>query len=699
MEQRSDSWKLSWHWWIIALLLAPLLWWGLQPRLMQRVLIAEVQADPGTHNSAIRWSAKNGRESGAWLMPAPRPDESQGSSPTRLTESLRLSIPSYPIQDLRLTWEGPAPARVWLEDARVEHRLVKFVLETHRITPTSPQGSAPPTQGPHTEAYTPPPHFGPKVFAIGSLSLALGLFAALALLALAPLLARSVLLAHVLVWSTILLVNGYYALRVPCLVTSDGIDYLDAADWLARHTSVTHFVPYKSPGLGFILALVMAACENVLLCFTRLQVAMGLATALLAYRLVRPRFSPHWGLLAALLVGVHPVLITYRLYLLRETTAALVCISVIVLLSRFATPHAAPPSSRVRAPLCLALALVGAAGAYMRENLQLFALYLPLVLLTLAGPWWRVRLPRAALTLASILALLLPWCWRNHADFGAFAMVTPKTHLNRVLSGWTNEVIDPNDTSAFSRERWRSLADQVDRGKVNHYDFLSQLIAAEQERLAARGESTILAAKAIDDLARRTIDESIARHGPRSLLASLQAGVNQFGLWNLDGVEGAPENEWWSRPLRKQPFDFDTTICFDIDASLAGVRAPEEHQRLREMLTRERVPIASISTVPVARQFNEWYWASRAIRPAFAVLGLLGIVLAWRRGDRVLALGGAMAVLNVILAASVVATPSDRFSVAFLPVTLCVAVSAVAMLTSHRRPAPCTTATASNPSS
>lgn len=699
MERTGDSWKLSWHWWVIPLALAPLLWWGLHARLLQRVLIAEVQADPGTHNSAIRWSTKNARESGSWLMPAPAPAESQDASPARLTESLRLSIPSYPIEDIRLTWEGPAPARVWLEDARVEHRLVKFVLESHRITPTSPQSGTPPTQGPHTESYTPPPYFGPKVFAIGSLSLALGFYAALAALSLAPRLARSVLLAHVLVWSTILVVNGYYALRVPCLVTSDGIDYLDAADWLARHASVAHFVPYKSPGLGFILALVMAACENVLLCFTRLQVAMGVATALLAYRLVRPRFSPHWGLLAALAVGVHPVLVTYRLYLLRETTAALVCISVIVLLSRLATPQAAPQQPRVRAPLCLALALVGAAGAYMRENLQLFALYLPIALLTLAGSWWRVRIPRAALTLAAILALLLPWCWRNHADFGAFAMVTPKTHLNRLLSGWTNELIDPNDTSAFSRERWRSLADQVDRGKVNHYDFLNQLIAAEQERRTARAESTILSAKDIDDLSRRTIDESIARHGPRSLLASLQAGVNQFGLWNLDGVEGAPENEWWSRPLRKQPFDFDTNICFDIDASLAGVRAPEEHQRLRDMLSKERVPIASISTVPVARQFNEWYWASRALRPAVAVLCLLGIVLAWRRGDRVLAWGGAMALLNVILAASVVATPSDRFSVAFLPVTLSVAVSALAMLTSHRRPVPSTTAPTSNPAS
>ncbi len=697
MERQGDSWKLSWPWWVIPLALAPLLWWGLHARLLQRVLIAEVHADQGTNNWAIRWTAQNGRESGSWLMPAPVPADAQGSPTARLTESLRLSLPSYPIAVLRLTWEGPAQSRVDLEDAHVEHRLVKFVLETHRISPRSPQASTTPTQGPYSEAYTPPPDFGPKVFAIGSLALALTLYAALAVLALAPRLARSALLAHLLVWSTILVVNGYYALRVPCLVTSDGIDYLDAADWLVRHGSIAHFVPYKAPGLGFILALVMSACENVLLCVTRLQVAMGLATALLAYRLVRPRFSTHWGLLAALIVGIHPVLVTYRLYLLRETTAALICISVIVLLSRLATPHAGPQPSRIRTPLCLALALVGAAGAYTRENLQLFALYLPIAMLLLPGPWWRVRIPRAALVMASILALLLPWFWRNHADFGAFAMVTPKTHLNRVLSGWTNNIINPNDTAAFSRERWRSLADQADRGKVNHYDFLNQLIAAEQERRSARAESTILSAKEIDDLSRRTIDESIARHGPRSLLASVQAGVNQFGLWNLDGVEGAPENEWWSRPLRKQPFDFDTNICFDIEASLASVRAPDEHQRLRDMLLKERVPIASISTVPVARQFNEWYWANRALRPAVAVLCLLGIVLAWRRGDRVLAMGGAMAVLNVVLAASVVATPSDRFAVAFLPVTHSVAVSALAMLTSHRRTVPRTAAPTTPP--
>ena len=44
-------------------------------------------------------------------------------------------------------------------------------------------------------------------------------------------------------------------------MTSDGIDYIDAADWLVKEGSTAKFLPGKAPGLGFITAGAMLLSE------------------------------------------------------------------------------------------------------------------------------------------------------------------------------------------------------------------------------------------------------------------------------------------------------------------------------------------------------------------------------------------------------------------------------------------------------
>jgi hypothetical protein len=82
---------------------------------------------------------------------------------------------------------------------------------------------------------------------------------------------------------------------------------------------------------------------------------------------------------------------------------------------------------------------------------------------------------------------------------------------------------------------------------------------------------------------------------------------------------------------------------------------------------------------------NEWFWAFRATSPIVAVLFLVGTGLAMRRRDFALAGGAAIAFLSILGAALVVATPSDRFGVPFIPVIVCMAIYALA--TWRQRPA------------
>ncbi len=477
-------------------------------------------------------------------------------------------------------------------------------------------------------------------------------------------------LPHTLVAGVIVAVGLFFCMHAACFMTSDGIDYADGAEWLASRASVERVVPYKAPGLTFVLAGVMLVSRDYLAGFLWMQHAAGAMSALLAYLMLRGVVATRWALLAALAVGVHPVLVTYRCYLLRETLASVAVLGVAVAmvgLSRAATP-------RARWAWAVWLGAACAGGAYLRENLQLLLVLVPVAAALAMTGSWRERLGWAGVVAGVGLLLVLPWAIRNESRYDSFALVTPKLHLNRALSGWVNGVVDGNDTGTLSEHAWRALEQARSAGKVGDYDYLSRILDAERAKKAAANETPELSYKDIERVTRRSIDNAVERRGPEALRASAASLVSQLGLWNLYRVEGASSNEWWSRPLRAQPFDYYTTVFFDIESALAGQRSPEDHERLRELFTRVQRPIGAFWSTSWTLAFNDWFWAGQAVRPIVAVCFLAGIPMAWRRGHRAQAAVGCVCLLSMASAAWVVASPTDRFGVPFLPVMLCIAV-------------------------
>jgi hypothetical protein len=398
----------------------------------------------------------------------------------------------------------------------------------------------------------------------------------------------------------------------------------------------------------------------------------------MAYALVRARAGRGWALAAALLVGVHPTLLTYECYLLREGPSATLVLAVALVLVKLSD------CQRYRGRgawlLTLLLAVLCAAGSYLRENLQLLLLFVPLILLV--APWHiplRTRSLRAGTVLLVAVALLLPRAIPLWREYGSFGVVGPKTQGNRALAAWSNALSDGNDTAFFNQEQWDSLSKAEAPIRISDYEFTTRLFSGIGAP-ADPADKVDPAQRRYDSerLSKSFVNEAIAREPLRAAADCAVAFANQLGLWNVQNNVAAASNEWYSRPLRGEPVEFSTNFVFDTSENLWPERLRSERDRLAPLIARSRRGTDDLAGSAWLRLMNEWFWAFRAVRPILAVLFLAGAGLAVRRRDFALAGGAAIAFLSILGAALVVATPSDRFGVPFIPVMVCMAIYALA---------------------
>ncbi|MBX3357262.1 MAG: hypothetical protein KF745_02420 [Phycisphaeraceae bacterium] len=698
-------------WLVVWLSLAVVLWQFAGPGLVQRELSGRLEIGPGASDVSVQWTTKgNPTPRGAWIEP-----DTTTNAPTQAVDAepvpdaappFRVFLPSYRLRSLVVQWKAEPGAWVRIENPILEFRLLGFTVLQRAV------GIEPISGVERADDRWISTDAGPTLRLVGRLSLGtMGvLFVTLAIgsavlgaatLAIAlPILSHRRWFAPACVWTSVAAVTCWVALVVPCCVTSDGMDYIDAADWLVATGSFAKFVPYKAPALALVVAGAMAITPDFLIALAWIHAVMGIGTAALAYAVVRRRAGRSWALAAALVVGLHPVLLTYHTYLLRESLAALCFTAIAVAVCWLEAIDRRSPRS-LAAWCCIVIGLLIAFGSHVRENFQLLILFLPVLAVAIGGAAtpWLVRIGRGAGIAVVAVAMVLPWSYRNYAGFGAFGIVSPKLQINRALNAWSNGVADGNDTAIFSREQLDALRAAQASGKVSDYDFVGRVFAAERDRLYAGAvkKRDVLDVRDSEAVSRSLTNEALARHPLRSTAAVAAAFMNQLGLWNFYDIEGAPSNEWWSRPIRGRPFPYKTNFCFNYDWDITSTRKPDDAKRLKAVFDPVQAPTAFLQYQPWTRPLNEWFWVSQAMRPVIAIGVLACPVLAWRRGDRAIFVAAMLVLLSIAITAITVAAPSDRFAVPFLPVMVCAAAYTAAAIAQRRTRLPLESGVAGNP--
>jgi hypothetical protein len=217
--------------------------------------------------------------------------------------------------------------------------------------------------------------------------------------------------------------------------------FTDKSDDFAR-TFVAHgtfgFIPghpsaYTQPLYGWFLIPIYWLFGRNWLAVGLAQTLVAVATSVVVWRIGRRWLSPRAGVIAAVLVGLHPYLVWHDMHLNREILDGLL-IALVALLALVVAE---------RKGALLALALGGAAGLAILGNARLALL--PLVLAAfVAFPLERSRrsLLLAAAVVAGAAVVVLPWMARNEVSVGCFVLTTDTRALWKANNENTRETLD-----------------------------------------------------------------------------------------------------------------------------------------------------------------------------------------------------------------------------------------------------------------
>jgi 4-amino-4-deoxy-L-arabinose transferase-like glycosyltransferase len=210
------------------------------------------------------------------------------------------------------------------------------------------------------------------------------------------------------------------------------------------------------------------------------QVAIACATTLVVWQIGRRWLSPGAGLLAGLVVAVHPYLVWHDIHMNREILDQLLAASA-VFLTLLALERLAP----------WRLAALGAVlGLAILGNVRLEAL--PFVLLAyLFVARRQVAWVGAAALLAACAVVVMPWVVRNAADVGCWTVTTDaralwkannvNTYATLKSGQWIDHVPQPKSfppTPQDVYERWTRT------GVVQPYDECAQMSTFQRKVLS-----------------------------------------------------------------------------------------------------------------------------------------------------------------------------------------------------------------------
>jgi hypothetical protein len=481
-------------------------------------------------------------------------------------------------------------------------------------------------------------------------------------------------------------VNAALALWSPLLIPPDGPDYLNGAYTLAHGGGFTDFVPYKAPGLTLLLGFTMAVTSHWTVLFHWINAALQIATAVLTWLTARRLLGPSrarrvFAAIAGVAAGVHPILLTYQCYLLRECAGTTLVPLIGWMLVRHIQDR--PTGGRALASSATLGVLCGV-GSLCRENFQTLLILGPLLI-----GWgslravnglrsWRVGGSHAAAAALVAALVMAPWLFWMHRHFNCWSVTTPKTQFNRVINAWENGLIDGTELPGLSRgasdydyvARAVTLEGIVD--PANSKNFVDVVIDA----LTHRPEQT-------SDLCARLMRTAISRRPARAVHDAAISAVSLSGLWSIEVktdengrrlYEAAHTNPWYALPLRGMWSPQGTNYFFDVDGMIANGRFLSRKAQFDEILAQSRVSVEHMIGSRPGAVFNAWLVACEKTRPVLAGLFLLGLVAAILKRDAGALAISLLVVVNVIGAAVYMMTIVDRFAAPMLPLMILIAV-------------------------
>lgn len=643
---------------------ATLLWMFVARFLVSAQAVGVIESSGPVESVAVRWSRPGqGPSSGVWVM---GPDESRGAI---VSTRFRTEVPTERLESITLEWSAIPPSSVMIVESAIEWSVFGHVFDRRD---TGRWESAAEDSG--SLKFASRVRIGTLVHGVGfGACLAVSVVAWGVGLGLADRRAHR-WLPEALVAFLVVLVVVFFGLMASAMMTSDGVTYVAGADGIATEGVFSKLVVYKAPGLSLLLAGVMRFTDDWLEGFKWLQLVVGMLAAMGVYIIIRGRAGRVWALVGAGAVGMHPILLTYSAYLLRESLSASLLVGLMLAMAGLAAP-------RRRLWACAGVGVICGLGALLRENFQMLLVLIPLGVVAI-GPvalGWRTRVIRGVAVLVAGLATILPWVTYNAVSRDVLGVTSPKVQINRLLSAWNAGVVDGDNATALDAAGWSGLQESLRRVQVTDYEYYYMMIGREQNARVGRGESERIPFAEIEAMCKRVVDEDRARHGQERALAMLNSFLGQTGLWNLHLVRSAQENDWWSRPMRALYFDRFSTLLFDKAAAAVDEPTPEDKARLMEILEGVEHPTNHQWTDWWPHIFNDWFRGAQALRPVVAVLYFAGLVRLWRVGRgrdvawaRALGVVGLACMVMVLATALTVAPASDRYGVPYIPVMIVV---------------------------
>ena len=457
----------------------------------------------------------------------------------------------------------------------------------------------------------------------------------------------------------------------PFLLTSDSFDYLGDAAVLVETRSFSHWGYYRTPGYSVFAAPFLVLFRDFATALGYAQGVLGILTAYFAYRIARTFLPWPWPALALLLVGLDPVLLTYERYALSEClTTFCVTLAAWLLVWQAACYRTAAPRGGAVLLAALIIGIVCGAAAYVRPNLLMLTVLLPLFLVWVC---WRggVRgrvLMQAGLTLVIALACITPWLLRNRSPAGDTALAFG-AQANRLGGLWNFDAADINQTAMLSYERWQELRNEPGAARRSVYEVMPALVGCP----VLWRPPTLAEAEQWEQAYGQLAREAVARHPRRTVRAMGIALASQLGLWPKFDHPSAAENEAWSSLVRGGaglgPTNFPPM--------------PAEHwhaARIGTLAERSGRDITYLQRSTTARWFDELFRTWRQARPFIALLFLAGLMLALGARVYPLAAIGLLALGNALALAALVFSPIDRYSAPFLPLVGVVAIYTLSRL-------------------
>jgi 4-amino-4-deoxy-L-arabinose transferase-like glycosyltransferase len=200
------------------------------------------------------------------------------------------------------------------------------------------------------------------------------------------------------------------------------------------------------------------------------QIAVACGTTLIVWRIGRNWLGSRTGLVAGVLVALHPYLVWHDVHMNREILDHFLAAAT-VLLTLKAAEHFTPARGAALG-VVLGLAILG--------NVRLEAL--PLVVLAYIFVRGRRSLLAAGAVLAAAAVVVMPWVIRNRADVGCWAVTTDaralwkannlNTYATLKSGQWIDHVPQPKSfppTPQDVYERW------VATGRITPYDECAQV--------------------------------------------------------------------------------------------------------------------------------------------------------------------------------------------------------------------------------